>query len=162
MPLATPTRRMPRPEFLRDHLTNLIGKNAVVKEREPIDVNDPDAVMYTVTLVDPDEAAAGIMLADLAFASYAGACLVLIPKGAADDAVEAGELSESLLDNFSEVANVMTGLLNGPITSHLKVGGVSAGVDEATKSLVLRAAGRKFFDIDIPEYGAGVLAMYAT
>lgn len=161
MPLATPTRRMPTPEAVSDFLGDLVGKPIAADKRAEIDLDDADRRWWSALFVEDDGAVGGACVADLALCSYAGAALAMIPKPVADESIAGGELSETLHENFHEVANILTALLNGPSVPHLKIHELVPGVPDVVRDLVLRAAGRRAFDVRITDYGSGIIALYA-
>lgn len=161
MPLATPTRRMPAPESVRDFLGDLLGKGVSVDKRAEIELDDDEVVWFSGIFVEDDGSVGGACIADLQLASYTGAALAMIPKPVAEDAIKAGELAEGLFDNYHEVANIMTALLNGASVPHLKIRELVPGIPDEIRDLVIRAAGRRSFDLTITDYGSGRLALYA-
>lgn len=163
MPLATPARPMPLPEQLRDFLTDLLGQAAAVdKARREIDINDADVIVVTGVFRDDDGAVAGACVADLAFAARTGAALAMIPKPVADEAIETGVLVDNLRDNFYEIANIATSLLNGPSVPHLKITELADGVPDEVRDLLVRAAGRRTYHVTLGDYGSGTFALYAA
>lgn len=161
MPLAAPSRRMPSPTQLGEFLGDLLGKAVTVTARaEELGTGVTDGVLCGV-LLDEAGHVGGVCIADLAAAAYTGAALALIPKGAADEAVTAGALTETLNENFGEIVNIVTGIVNTPIHAHLRMSGVEPGVSDAVRDLLIKAAGRASFDIDVADYGAGQIALYA-
>lgn len=163
MPLATPTRRMPPPEAVRDFFGDLLGKGVSVDKRAEIDLSDGDDehVWLSGVFIEDDGTIGGACVADLALASYAGAALAMVPKPVAEESIKKGELSEGLAENFHEIANILTALINGASVPHLKIRDLVPGVPDEVRDLVIRAAGRRFFDLTITDYGPGLLALYA-
>jgi hypothetical protein len=161
MPLATPTRRMPTPEAVRDFFGDLLGKGVSVDKRAEIDLDDGDHVWVSGVFVEDDGSIGGACVADLTLASYAGAALAMVPKPVAEESIAQGELAEGLTENFHEIANILTALLNGASVPHLKIQALQPGVPEDVRDLVVRAAGRRTYDLRISDYGSGVLALYA-
>jgi hypothetical protein len=161
MPLALPVRRMPNAQQLGDFLRDLLGKEVTLTvQPAELGVDQADGLMCGV-LIEADGSVGGACIADLAAAAYAGASLAMIPKGAADEAVAAGELTQTLTDNFAEVVNIVTGIVNTPISEHLRMSGIELGVSDAVRDLLIKAAGRVSFDIEIEDYGAGKIALFA-
>lgn len=162
MPLATPTRPMPLPEQLRDFLTELLGQAvAADKAKRELDLGDEDVRLLTGVFLDDTGAVAGACLADVAFAARTGAALAMIPKPVADEAVKQGAVADNLRDNFYEVANIATSLLNGPSVPHLRLAELADGVPDAVRDLLVRAAGRRTFSVTVGDYGSGTFALYA-
>ena len=103
MPLGAPVRRMPGAVQLGEFLGDLLGKEVTVSPRaDELGADDADTVVCGV-LHDEAGHVGGVCIADLAAAAYAGAALAMIPKGAADDAVKAGELTETLRDSAERI-----------------------------------------------------------
>jgi len=161
MPLATPTRRMPVPEEIREFFGDLLGKGVSVEKRAEFDFNDENLVAVSAVFVEDDGTVGGACVADLPLSAYAGAALAMVPKPVAEESVKAGGLEDSLKDNYHEVANILTAVLNGPSVPHLKIRELSEGVPDEIKDLVVKAAGRRTFDVTITDYGSGQLALYA-
>jgi hypothetical protein len=162
MSLATPLRRMPVPERVGEFLSDLVGRSVIAESRAELDLDAEDAVLYSAVFIDDDGDVAGACVADLDFAAYSGASLAMIPKPVAAESIAAGELSETLSENFHEVANIVTALLNGPSSAHLKIRDVVTGVPEEVRALVLRAAGRRQYVVTVNDYGSGSFALYAA
>lgn len=162
MALATPLRRMPVPERVGEFLTDLVGRSVIAEKRDELDFDADDAVYLSAVYVDDNGEVAGACVADLAFAAHSGAALAMIPKPVAVESIAAGELSETLAENFHEVANIVTALLNGPSSAHLKMRDIAADVPEEVRALVLRAAGRRQYTVTVNDYGSGSFALYAA
>jgi hypothetical protein len=161
MPLAAPVRRMPTPQQLGDFLSDLLGKQ-VTTELQPteLDTTEPAGFVCGV-LVDEEGHVGGACIAEAGAAAYAGAALAMIPKAVADEAAASGQLNATLSDNFAEVVNILTGLVNTPIHDHLRMSGVEAGVPESVKDLLIKAHGRTTYLLDVADYGTGRIALYA-
>ena len=161
MSLGAPVRRMPTGIQLGDVLTGLLGKqvNATVETTE-LGPDDPAGLLCGV-LIDEEGHVGGACIADSAAAAYAGAALAIIAKPVADEAIADGKLTTTLTDNFSEVVNILTGIVNTPIHARLRMSGVEAGVPDSVRDLLIKAAGRTTFAIEIADYGAGRLALFA-
>jgi hypothetical protein len=165
MPLALPVRRMPTATQLAEFLRDLLGKEVTLTARtDELGVDDSAgdaASLLCGVLVEEDGSVGGACVADLNAAAYAGASLAMIPKGAADEAVAAGALTQTLVDNFAEVVNIVTGIVNTPISAHLRMAGVEPGVPDAVRDMLIKAAGRSTFDVEIEDYGTGKIALFA-
>lgn len=163
MPLATPTRKMPSPESVRDFFGDLLGKGVSADKRAEVALDDEDdpRVWVSGVFVEDDGTVGGACIVDIALASYAGAALAMIPKAVAEESIRDGALAAPLDENFYEVANILTALLNGPAFPHLKIRDLVPGVPDDVRGLVTVANGRRTFDLNITDYGPGLLAMYA-
>lgn len=161
VPLGAPVRRMPTGTQLGDFLTDLLGKQVTATaETTELGTDDPTGLFCGV-LVDEEGHVGGACIADSAAAAYAGASLAMIAKPVADEAIAAGELNTTLIDNFSEVVNILTGIVNTPIHAHLRMSGVEAGVPDSVRDLLIKASGRITFAIQIADYGTGRVALFA-
>lgn len=163
MPLGKPARPMPIPESVREYLGDLLGRSVEVdKRRRDLDIDGEDAPsLVTVTYVDDVGVTRGACLAELPLAGTCGAALAMMPAGAVTDAVKADRLSETLAENWFEVANVLSRLLNGPAVSHLRVGALHVGVPDDVRTLTDGAAVRRTFTVTVMGYPGGSLAFYA-
>ena len=151
---------MPLPERLRDFLGDLFGQAVAVDKAKEFDFADEDLSLYTGVFVDDTGAVAGACVADLAFVARSGAALAMIPRPVADEAISKGALEDNLRENFYEVANIATGLLNGPSVPHIKISELVEGVPDAVRDLLLRAAGRRSYSIALGDYGNGTFALF--
>ena len=161
MSLGAPVRRMPTGSQLGDCLTDLLGRQVTATlQTAELGTGDPSGLTCGV-LIDEEGHVGGACIADAAAAAYAGAALAMIAKPVADEAIAAGALTTTLTDNFSEVVNILTGIVNTPIHNHLRIGGVEAGIPDSVRDLLIKAAGRTTFAIEVAEYGAGRIALFA-
>ena len=159
--LGVPVRRMPSASQLGDFLTDLLGKQVAATEQDTeLATDDPTGLLCGV-LVDEDGHVGGACVADSAAAAYAGASLAMIAKPVADEAIAAGVLTATLTDNFSEVVNILTGIVNTPIHAHLRMSGVEAGVPDSVRDLLIKATGRTTYAIEVADYGTGRIALFA-
>jgi hypothetical protein len=160
MPLSIPVRRMPSAAQLGEFLTDLLGREITCQLVTDELAADATGLMCG-TLVDESGQVGGACLAEVGTAAHAGAALAMIPRAVADDAAASGELNDNLRDNFAEVVNIMTGLVNTPIHDHLRMSGIEAGVPDTVGDLLLMAAGRATYRLDIADYGSGRLSLFA-
>ena len=161
MPLGTPARRMPIPEDIRDFLSDLLGKPVAVSKGQKLSFDDPTRFVTGVYIED-DGTLGGACIADLSLAASAGAALAMMPTVVAKESVEAGELSEGLRDNFYEVANILSRLLNGPSVPHLRISELAAGVPDQVMELSGKAAGLKHYNVTIVDYAGGSMSLLAA
>lgn len=144
-------------------LSMMYGDGLVVEKNkeEPVLENQKLIGLF----VDTEGETVAACICDLDFAAYGGAALSMMPKGGAEDAAENDDLSESMKENVYEIMNICSRLLMSDDTPHLKLGEMYVGVSEVpTDSLeVLKSAsGHTQFDVQIPNYGTGRLAIIAT
>src|SRR5690606_12858218 len=100
----------PIQEAVGEFVAALVDRPAAATNVQPTPIDrDPDEreQRWVVALYEDQQGRlAALALADLAFAAATGAALGMIPAAAASDAVKAGELSETLAENYAEVANI--------------------------------------------------------
>jgi len=155
---------MPIPESVRDFLADLLGRAVEVdKRRAPRNPNDPDGVaQWTVTYLDDKGHVAGACVSDLSLAAAGGSALAMMPPSAAEEAIRAGDLPEGLAENWAEVANVLSRLLNGPCTTHLRMGEGGAGVPDSVAGLMQTSTASRHFDVSVIGYPNGAMSFYAN
>src|SRR5262245_12253166 len=107
---------IPIQEAVRDFFADLLGRGVAATKRTALPDGD---VLIVGRYLDDDGDVAALLVSDLEFAAISGAALAMIPKVVADEAITHGELTDALLDNFREVVNVFSSLLNAPSTPHL-------------------------------------------
>lgn len=163
MTLATPRRQMPTDESVRELLANTLGRDVELVDRaEELDLDDEELDLRTVLYVDDDGRVAAALLSDVRLAAYGGAALAMVPKPVADEAIQAKQLGESLGENGRELANIGAGLLNGPSVPHVRLSDAEHGIPDAARDLIVRARGRKTWEITIADYGTGTVGLYAV
>jgi hypothetical protein len=109
--------------------------------------------------VNDKNALIGACIADLRLAANAGAALAMISEQVAKESIAAGELGENLRDNFYEVVNIVSALLNGPSVPHLRLTEMVDGIPDEVIELSKRAAGNKRYDVAIVGYQGGTLGL---
>jgi hypothetical protein len=98
-------------------------------------------------------------IADLPFASAAGAALALIPTETVSQAIEAGDLGEALRENYYEVVNILSRFLNGPTVPHVRLSDLVDGVPSNAIALLSGATRRKDYDVTVVGYPGGHLTL---
>lgn len=144
-------------------LSMMYGDGLVVEKNKEAPVLEDQKLIGL--FVDPEGQPVAACTCDLDFAAYGGAALSMMPKGGAEDAAENDDLSESMKENVYEIMNICSRLLMSDDTPHLKLGEMYVGASElpADAAEVLKAAeGHSHFDVKIPNYGVGKLAIIST
>jgi hypothetical protein len=149
---------IPIQEAVRDFFTDLLGRGVAATKRSALAYDDP---LIVGRYLDDDGEIAALVVSDLEFAAFSGAALAMIPKVVAAEAVKAAELGDTLFDNFREVVNVFSSLLNAPTTPHLVLKALDRHPEETEDVAELMDAPRRRrdFDVTIEGYGSGVLAV---
>ena len=128
---------MPIPEDVRDFLGDLLGRPvSVTKASTRLDFTDDPERWVTGLYVDDHGTLIGACISDLSLAGDRRcAALAMMPAAAAEEAVDSGRLDDGLRDNFYEVANILSRLLNGPSVPHLRLTELVDGVpDEVVRA----------------------------
>ncbi len=153
---------MPIQEAVRDLLMDLLGRGIAVTKGEPMDL-EPDVVAAVAHFVTDTGVVGVVCMADLPLAAALGAALTMMPSPVVQDSVRKNRFDEEmLLENFTEVVNIMTRLFNSADTPHLKLGEVRTlpgELPENVEKLVAQPSARRNFDVTIEGYGDGRLAL---
>lgn len=154
---------LPIQEAVRDLLRDLVGTGAAVDKTTPLVFDEEDNVRGVIAeYIDDDDVLMALCLADHPFVCYCGAALSMIPAAAAKESVRRNELPENLLDNYSEVVNIMARLLNSPTTAHLRLGRVHVVPGELPEEVSKAMAApsmRRDFAATITGYGSGNVSL---
>ena len=156
-----PKHPLPKSEEMRNAVTMLYSMDAqceVVSEEVDLD----DITHFAVYVDDNDVPVAGIGCT-LEFGAYAGAALSMIPKGGAEEAVKANELSEMMLGNLNEFMNICSRWFMTADSPHLRLTATYA-IDDLSEAAdqLLDSEDRLDFNIEIPDYGAGQIVCVTT
>jgi hypothetical protein len=149
---------IPIQEAVRDFFTDLLGRGVAASKRTPLDYDDP---LVVGRYLDDDGELAALLVSDIDFAAISGAALAMIPKVVADEAIKMGEVNETLFDNFREVVNVFSSLLNAPSTPHLVLKNLERHPDgtEDLREVMTAPSRQRTFDVTIEGYGSGCLGV---
>src|SRR5690349_20394271 len=109
---------LPPSMVVRELIEGLLGRDVTVSPGDPVmpRAGSPAAVaVYT----DAQLQMRAVMVVDLPLAAGIGAGLGLLPTGAVGEAVQAGELPDSMSENVHEVFNVAASVFNVGDSPHL-------------------------------------------
>ena len=154
------TRTLPAPMPVRSLFGDLVGKDVDVSPGEPV-TGTACVAVYVTDRVQM----AGLALLDLPLAAYVGGALALLPAGGVADMVDDKQLSELVLENVQEVANVLAGLFNHAGASHVKLYQVHAPGDPLPADVRAAATDlvrRLDLTVAIKGYGTGSLSLVLT
>jgi hypothetical protein len=161
MPLGTPARRMPIPEEVGDFIGDLLGAAVSVSKSSPPDLTEEPEQWVSGVYVDDRGQPGGACVADIGLAASAGAALAMMPVAVVKEAIADGTLPAGLQENFYEVANIMTRLLNGPTLPHLRITELVPGIPDEVQHVLDNAVGRKNYAVTIIGYPGGRLILAA-
>ena len=160
--VIAPTVPVPHLKSIRDLLNDLTGKDIeIASGADPVGVGG-DSGSVVGLYVDAHLNSRALIAFDLPLAAYSGAALGLVPPAGAQDAVEAGTLPETLVENCTEVLNIMASLFNLPRAPHLKLYATFSGTEPLrpdVRELAVRTAPREDLSIEIARYGAGRMSV---
>ncbi len=153
---------LPTEEGISKLLSSLLSRPVTAAKGNVALVSDRKMV---VALYRCDEGALrAVFLSDLDLAINAGSALSLFPPSIVAANLKRGELTEESFDNFKEILNVCTRLMNESMSLHLSLESVYAPTqsppDDVTSRLPLATA-RQDFNVQIEGYGSGNMAVLA-
>jgi len=152
---------LPPTKLIKDVIDGLLGKEVAVAPADAL--TPPDAVGGAIAVyIDDSDHLGAVAGWDLALAANVGAAVALVPAGAAEDAIEEQYLPENLLENLSEVSNVLASVFQLPGNPHLRLSQMYRPINSADNDAVnlLYALGNRIdLKVDVPNYGSGRLAV---
>lgn len=159
-----PMYEIPPPKAVKDLLQDLLGRDVAVSLTDPLRAQDLGQTAVAVYVDDKMKLSAVAGL-DLPLAANVGAAIGLVPPGGAQACVEDKELSPMIAENFTEVCNVLTSLLNREGAPHLRLyqvflPGQEAPGDAASRLLALGS--RIDLDVAVTGYGSGRFSLSTT
>jgi hypothetical protein len=152
---------LPPTKLIKDVIDGMLGKEVTVAQANAL--TPPDAVGGAIAVyIDDSDHLGAVAGWDLQLAAKVGAAVALVPARAVEDAVEEQYLPENLLENLSEVSNVLASVFQLPGNPHLRLSRMYRPINSADIDAVnlLYALGNRIdLKIDVPNYGTGRLAV---
>jgi hypothetical protein len=168
MPLIPPPTKIPLPiqEVLKDFFVDLLGKGAAASKAKEMKLNpDSDRKLVVSVWEDKWNRIGAICVAEQMMAAIAGAALVMAPASSLGDIEKSGELPENLLDNYNEVVNILSSVMNQTEAVHLRLKQTFQFPDEELPkdlwAVVEAPSNRRDFDLTVEGYGSGKLSILA-
>lgn len=114
---------------------------------------------HLATFLNDEDELVAVCAGDKPFVAYSGAALSMIPADVANEMVD-GAITDTVADNFHEVMNIFSKLMMSETSAHLRLEKIlqpdqTSGPISALEGTATPLA----FDIDIPKYGKGNLAL---
>ena len=160
--LVTP---LPGAKDVRDLLEGMLGRDVdLTTGGAMVDPGADDGAQVAI-YVDRTLGLRALVVADLPLAARAGAAIALMPAGAAEVAIEEGQLSSALYDNAYEILNVMASLFNVGDAPHVKLDRCYAPGEALPADVaqwVLAYVRRLDLDVTVKGYGPGRLSVLAV
>lgn len=161
-PTGIPVPPVPIQEAVSEFINALVGLGTAASKVTPATV-ERDGGHLIALYKDEHGNVAAIITADLAMASSTGAALAMIPATAAKEVVADGAMTETLFDNYREVANILAAMLNTPRSPHLSLIDVWSSDDTELPDQAWTILGaptkRREFAVTIDGYGSGKLGV---
>ena len=155
-----PDIHIPKIDRLGEQLTSLLGRETTATEAPG--PNSFDDSCHTARYFTRDDKLAALCQVDLAVAAFLGAALAMVPAGGAEEAVKDGDLGANLTDAYSEVANIMAGLLCSDGYPHVRWVSIAkslGALDDDDKAIMAKPHKRIDVEVDIEGYGAGKMTI---
>jgi hypothetical protein len=157
-----PLTELPPNKAVKDVFEDLLGRDVDVRpsgDRTPV---GPEHLTMEAVYVDDQMGTRAVIVTDLPLTAYCAAAIGLVPPGRAEAAIEHGGLNDSLVENISEVFNIMASLFNRHDAPHVRLyawypPGEPAPDDVA--DLTAAYIGRTDLDISISGYGDGQMGL---
>lgn len=132
---------------------------------DDLNTNDLDAAAISgqriATFINDDDKLVAACVCDRHFVVYSGAALAMIPAGGAEDMIAENSISDAIAGNFHEVMNICSKLLMSDSSAHLRLDKTLDYAQQADLETSVDAlATRLGFQIEIPGYGKGAMAIY--
>jgi hypothetical protein len=105
-----------------------------------------------------------ICAADAALAGYAGAALSMLPPAAAKDAVKSKDLTDVMAANLKEIMNICSRLVMTDASPHVRLEELhpAAKFPAGVNAVLSGQKGRVDFELNVPRYGPGTLAVISA
>jgi hypothetical protein len=144
-------------------MLGLLFDGLEVKPGKKFDIVPPSGSWVGLYVCDDGKAVAACAV-DGALAANASAALSMLPPGVAKDAAKTKELTDVMVQNLQEIMNILSRLLMNDSSAHLKLDKVypAKAMPPALTALLGGAHGRVDFELNVPKYGAGTLAVLST
>ena len=155
---------VPLPDAARVRgMLGLLFDGLDVKPGKRFDVS-PASGAWVGLYVGTDGAPLAVCVADAALAGYAGAALSMLPPAAAKDAIRSKDMTDVMVANLREIMNICSRLVMTDASPHVRLEDVHAAARApAGVAAVLGAQkGRVDFELNVPRYGAGTLAVVSV
>ena len=151
---------LPHRKQIKDLFEGLLGRDIAIGDSAPVVFETPRPVV--ATYVDDTHRLTTVVVMDQALAAYAGAALALVPKGAAEDAIDDKMLPPNLFENSSEILNVLAAPIGDASGVHQRLDATFAPSDTVPPQVQAYGAtlgAREDVEVDIAGYGRGSLSV---
>jgi hypothetical protein len=154
---------LPIQEAIRDLIGDLLGKAVGVdKSGAPLAEGEVAAV---VAYRDDEGVLMAALQADRDLVALLGGTLVMMPAPGVAELMKAEQVPENIYENFYEVTNIMTSLINRPNYPHLRQAERLDGPAKATgdiRGILDSPAKKRSFVVTVVGFGAGRMTLLAA
>ncbi|MGZ4466148.1 MAG: hypothetical protein ACXVW0_12395 [Nocardioides sp.] len=155
---------LPANKQIKDLFEGLLGRDVALEETAP---QEPDSVPRPMTAiyVDDSNKMSSIAVMDFNLTAWTGAALALVPKGGAEAAIEDRDIPDSLLDNASEILNVLAAPIGDASGVHQRLLNTYSPHETVPREVLEWTAQpgmRMDVKLDVKGYGEGVLSVIST
>jgi hypothetical protein len=114
--------------------------------------------------VGKDNVPLALCAMDAALAGYAGAALSMLPPAVAKDAVKSKDLTDVMVQNLREIMNICSRLVMTDTSPHVRLEEVhpAAKFTAGVNAVISGQQGRVDFELNVPKYGPGTLAVVSV
>ncbi|BEP14226.1 hypothetical protein acdb102_25370 [Acidothermaceae bacterium B102] len=158
----TSKQGVPNAHHLYAVLDTLMGRPVTTRDSLSMVYSEDAAMVWHYVFEDGGLAAAGCM--DLRLAAVLATGFGLLPAPRVQESLEAGVLASDLIDNLSEVFNILVALYTPMSDEHIRLGGVwraggGGDVQPPVAELLSCRTRRLDAEVAIVGYGEGLLSM---
>jgi len=124
----------------------------------------PNSGSWVGLYVADDGSPVAACVADVALAANSSAALSMLPPAVAKDAAKTKELTDVMIANLREIMNICTRLLMDDGSAHLRLEQIypAKSLPAPAAGLLGAAKGRVDFELNVPKYGPGTLAVVSS
>jgi hypothetical protein len=154
---------IPIQEAIRDLTADLLGRpTAVDKTAERV---EREAVAAIGAYRDREGAVLAALVTDRQLVAILGGALVMVPEVVIKEVLAGSAIADNLYENFWEVANIMSSLLNREGVPHVALADRAEswdGADAAVQALIDAPKRQRWFSVTVVGYGTGRLGVVAA
>jgi len=157
-----PAYPLPTIDGVTDMLSGILGRDVSVSSG-PAVTPDVKPLAFVSAFTGTSDTIVMACICDIGFACNAGAALSMLPAGGAEDCIDSGVLSEAIQENFYEMMNITSTILNDQDAPRLVLRELlilpEASLPDDLAALIGSADGRADFKIGISGYGDGGMSI---
>lgn len=141
-------------------MLGLLFDGLEVKPGKKFDITPPSGSWVGLYVADDGKPVA-LCAADVLLSANSASALSMLPPGVAKDAAKSKELTDVMVGNLREIMNICTRLLMSDTSPHLKLEALypATALPAGATAVIGGAKGRIDFELTVPKYGPGTLAL---